>query len=218
LVVKATLLQLPKVDAWATAQGWRSADVDLVITAGQVSDFDPEMFDDYVRGAISDRVRAPRSWRTLTLASSAAPKDYSAFPVGRTEVPRLDWSLWNTVHASFEFQLDYGDHGTVHPDLTEPPGVAMVRASVSVRYTLNHHWIIQKGHATTGARGQPMARQYLAHARALVADPQFGGVANCWGDDRILQIAAGATTSGSRATWVANSMNRHLSLVADRLP
>jgi hypothetical protein len=218
LLVKATLRQLAGVTAWVAGQGWPTADIDLVITAGHVADFDPVLFEQLVENAMRGALTAPQMWRSITLASSAAPKDYSAFPVGSTDVPRLDWQLWQNVHPSVQYQLDYGDYGIAHPDLTEPPGVAMVRATVSLRYTVDDFWIIQKGRATTGAHGQPMPRQYLAHARSLVTDGRFGGLPGCWADQRISQIAAATMRPGSRTTWVENGANRHLSLVVDRLP
>jgi hypothetical protein len=167
---------------------------------------------------ITNSLQNSAQWRSITLASSAAPRDYTALPIGRSDIPRLDWQLWQAASRQVQFQLDYGDYGIAHPDLTEPPGIAMVRASVSVRYTIDDFWIVLKGQATTGPRGQPMDRQYRAHARTLVADRQFNRLANCWGDQRIQQIAAQTTGAGNRTTWVSIGANRHLSLVADRLP
>ena len=65
-----------------------------------------------------------------------------------------------------------------------------------------------------------MGQQYRHHARTLAADRHFGGVANCWADQRIQHIAGLASTAGAgnRSTWAAIGINRHISLVADRLP
>lgn len=219
IVIKCSLRQLAGAAAWATAQGWRTTDADLVVNAGHVADYDPDLFEGLVLHAIGQTLQNPTRWRTVTLASSAAPRDYTALPLGRSDIPRLDWQVWQAVSNSVQFQLDYGDFGTAHPDLTEPPGIAMVRASVSVRYTVDNHWIVLKGHATSGPRGQPMDRQYRAHARVLVGDPQFDQLAGgCWADQRIQQIATQTTRAGNRTTWVSIGVNRHLSFVADRLP
>jgi hypothetical protein len=217
LVVKASLRQLPRVSAWVIAQGWQTSNVDLVIMAGHAADYDPPQFADFLARAIATHIPNPHGWRTVTLASSAAPKDASALAYGRNDVPRLDWQAWQAAHTNVGFQLDYGDYGIAHPDLTEPPGVAMARATVSVRYTIDDFWIILKGRPTGGPKGQPMQQQYRRHAATLAADPQFGGLTNCWGDQRIQQIAAGGA-GWSRPVWVAISVNRHLSFVADRLP
>jgi hypothetical protein len=222
LVVQATIAQLSGAEAWVTAQGWQPKETDLVVNVGHIGAYgDMATFSAFVTQALATGIKSPPQWRTVTLASAAAPKDYSALALGKTVVKRLDWLLWNHVHGSLPFPLDYGDYGISHPDLTEAPGVAMTRASVSVRYTVDDDWIIIKGNATTGAHAKPMAQQYLAHAKALVKEPQFGGVANCWGDQRIQHIAAltaGSSGIGSRATWVSIGASRHISLVADRLP
>lgn len=220
IVVKANLRQLPTVTAWVAAQGWATNAVDLIVTAGHAADYDPATFEGFVSHAIQTNLQNGAAWRTVTLASSAAPQDHSALVTGRNVVPRLDWMLWNGVVSQFQFQLDYGDYGIAYPDLTEPPGIAMTRATVSVRYAVDNDWIIRKGRPTTGAQGQPMGDQYRAHARALIREPQFDGLVNCWADGRIQNIAATAPPqgAGNRPQWVAIGVNRHLSLVADRLP
>ncbi len=217
LVVKATLRQLPRVSAWVAAQGWHASNIDLMITGGHAADYDPSQFADFVAHAIRNHIPNPHGWRTVTLASSAAPKDTSALAYGRNDVHRLDWQAWQAVQTKVGFQLDYGDYGIAHSDLTQPPGAAMARATVSVRYTIDDFWIILKGRPTGGPQGQPMRHQYRRHATTLAADPQFGGLSNCWGDQRIQHIATGGA-GWSRPVWVAISVNRHLSLVADRLP
>jgi hypothetical protein len=220
LVVKATLRQLPTLGAWVAAQQWRPDSIDLVVTAGHAADYDPPTFEGFVTHAIQAHIAANNGWRSITLASSAAPRDTGALAYGRNVIPRLDWQLWNGVQDQMPFQLDYGDYGIAYPDLTEPPGIAMTRATVSVKYTIDDEWILRKGRSTTGAQGQPMTDQYRAHAKALVREPQFGGLPNCWADDRIKQIAATNPPqgAGNRPQWVGISVNRHLSLVANRLP
>jgi hypothetical protein len=157
-VVKCSLRHVGRVATWVTAQGWQTTDIDLVISAGHVGDYDPSSFESYVVHTITNSLQNSAQWRSITLASSAAPRDYTALPIGRSDIPRLDWQLWQAASRQVQFQLDYGDYGIAHPDLTEPPGIAMVRASVSVRYTIDDFWIVLKGQATTGPRGQPMDR------------------------------------------------------------
>lgn len=219
LVVKTSLPQLPKLQAWVTTHGWAPSSVDLIVSVGPLAEVYSPLFVDYVRTIMSGHVPNVGAWATITLASAAAPKDHSQLAPGRNDVPRSDWQLWSSVHSHVGYQLDYGDHAVSHPDLTEPPGVAMARATVSVRYTVDDKWIVLKGTATSGRTGRPMAAQYKAHAQTLHSDPEFGNLAtSCWADQRIAAIATTAVSSGNRATWVEIGVNRHLSLVADRLP
>lgn len=220
VVVHVPLAQLSNAEAWVTAQGWAPANVDLVVSVGGVSDYDPVTFSGYVAQSLSAVLNAGHLWHTVVLHAHSAPRDYSGLPVGRTLLPRIDWRVWQLVAAAVPFQLHYSDSGHLHPSLEEPPGVAMINATVSARYAIDDHWIIYKGVATSGPNGQPMGNQYRAHANALIAEPQFGGVAGCWGDDRIQYYAATLPPAGAggRAQWAAVLLNRHLSLVADRLP
>lgn len=219
LIVKAPLRLLPTIQTWVTGNGWNPRQVDLVITLGHVPEL-PEDFGGYVAQRISSSLPNPTGWRSVTLASSSAPKDYTALSPGRNVIPRLCWRIWQNVRQGIHgFQLDYGDHAVAHPDLTEPPGVAMVRASVSVRYAVDDEWIVLKGRSTTGPSGQAMAAQYTRHAQDLVREPQFNRVPGCWGDSRISAIATGQTAgSGSRQSWIEIAVNRHISLVAHQLP
>lgn len=218
LVVKVSVGQLQHVAAWVNGQGWNQGDVDLLIECGSLAEYDMATFSSYVAGEIASHIAVPLQWRSVTLASSAAPQHLGQFPIGQTNVPRLDWQLWNAIAPGLQFQLDYGDFGTLHPDLAQPPWFAAIRGSISVRYTTDNEWVILKGYPTSGRMGQPMGQQFRAHAQTLTGLPNFGGLANCWGDQRIQQIANGASGPGGKPTWVQLSMNRHLSLVADRLP
>lgn len=134
------------------------------------------------------------------------------------QMPRKEWHLWRAVAPAIGFQLDFADTGTLHPDLTDPPGIGMINASVSARYTIDDNWIVRRGRPQSGRTGLPMATQYRGHAVAFAADPHFGGLPNCWADAQITAISGGAPRSGNRTTWATIGLNRHLSLVADRLP
>ena len=220
VIVKAAVGELRSVDAWVAAQNWAPANVELIISAGHVAEYPAEAFARFVTQTIQADLVNPTAWRSVTLASSSAPKDYSALAQGRNVVPRLCWSLWQNVRRQYTAaQLDFGDYAVANPDLTEPPGVAMIRASVSVRYATDDSWIVLKGRPTTGASGQAMPSQYRRHAQALPGEALFDRVPGCWADARITAIAGGQTPgSGSRQTWVEIGVNRHLSLVAHQLP
>jgi hypothetical protein len=217
--VKAKLNQLHNVQAWVVAQGWSANEVDLVVTLGHIANFDPATLQPAVTATILGQVSNPLRWRSLTLSASAAPQDHGGLTVGRNNVPRLDWRVWAGVRPTLPYQIDYADYLTITPDLADPPGYVMARATVSARYTVDDHWIILKGRPTTGRHGQPMTPQYRAHARALASDPQFGGLVQCWADGRIQQIATNPQArAGARAQWASYAASRHLSFIADRLP
>ncbi len=217
LVVKTKLGQLPSAHGWVTAQGWASGDVDLVISLGEIADLDPSLLAPVVATELSKSIAGAGIWRSVALSATSAPKDMGQLAAGQNLIPRHEWEVWQRVVGHLSW-VDYSDYSTLNPELTDPPGYVMAKATISVRYTIDNDWLVLKGKATTGKSGQPMSAQYRAHAKTLVAHPSFGGLAGCWGDDRISQIAKGLLSPGNRSQWASYVASRHLSFIADRLP
>jgi len=217
LVLKVGLSDLAMANAYVTAQGWATNKIDLVVDLKEVQGYDPALLHPMVSTAMMKSVAAG-DWRSITLAASSAPKDHGGLPVGRSVVPRLCWDVWEATSKAVPYTLNFSDYATSTPNLIDPPGMAMTKATVSVRYSIDKEWIIRKGRPTGGKTGVVMPTQYRGHATALIAEPKFGGLSMCWGDDRILQISAGTATSGNRTTWASIGNSRHLSLVSARLP
>lgn len=217
IVVKTNLDQLSVLLNWMSKNQFSPIETDLVIDLDNIAGYPPSSFRKYVTDTILNSFPKEK-WKSVTLSSASAPKDHGALQYGRNDVPRLCWMLWHDVSSKINFSLDFGDYATVSPDMTEPPGYVMSRATVSVRYTVDDHWIILKGRATTGAQGQPMGVQYRGHAKTLVADKEFNKLPNCWADKRIQEIAQGKTGPGNRPNWVSFAINRHLCYIAHHLP
>lgn len=218
LVVRASLTTLGAATAWVASNGWLPNNIHLIIDAGHVAEYDPASYASYVISSLTYFSATMAPWRSVTLSSSSGVKDASGAAYGLNLFPRRDWALWNAVAPTQNFRLDFGDFGFAHRDLTEPPGAAMARATVSVRYTIDNDWIFIKGRQTGGPQGIGMHQQYQAHATMLVQHPSFGGIPGCWADGVIQAIAAGSVNAGSRQTWACKSMNRHLSKVSAQLP
>lgn len=216
-MVKTTLTSIAAVASNLAQLNVSTGLVDLVIVLPHLVSIDPQSFGAYVAYEIGSCSETLAQYRSVTLLGSAAPKDYSALAYGPNIIPRKDWQVWQIVHGQVANRIDYGDFMTAHPDLTEPPGVAMAKATVSARYTRDGDFLMVKGYSTTGPTGQPMGQQYRAHAGTIQATAGFAGV-NAWADAQIALAAAGAPKLGSRSKWSAFAANRHISLVVDRLP
>lgn len=218
LILKSTLGNLPATIGWVAQNGWMPGSIDLVIDMRHLGDLEPASFGGYVAQTINQNLGALSSFRSVTLASSAAPKDHGGLLRGVNWVPRNDWALWSAVHPAVGIRVDYGDYLTGHPDLKEPPGAAMASATVSARYTLDHSWLIIKGFSTGGAHGVPMQQQHQSHARSIVGTPGFSGLPGCWADAEYQAASVNITGRSGRQKWSEYAANRHISLVADRLP
>lgn len=218
-VLHVPLADLPYLAQWVgQVPNWAPNEIDIIIDAGGVSEHNPLQMADYVAHTITASIPAAHPWRSITLHSWSAPKDVGQLNPGRNEVARNDWQVWQRARLNVPFQLDYSDSAHVHPSLEEVPGHAMANATVSVRYTVDNNWIVHKGVSTNGPNGIVMGTQYRAHAQSLSADPLFGGVAGCWGDGQIQHYATTPGGTGGRGQWAALLLNRHISLVADRIP
>lgn len=219
LIYRAPLPHLQPALSWANANSIGQSTTDLIIDCGHVADIDPLLLIPAYNLAIQTAIPLLAGWRSITISASAAPMNATGMTLGVNLFPRRDWQLWLGLSSAFPF-LNFSDYGIAHRDFSEVEGYMMANATVSPRYTLDTDWLWLKGRSTRGPAGIGMADQYHAHAQNLVAYPNFNGIAGCWGDQRIAQIAAQATSarSGSRATWVGFSLNRHLALVANRLP
>jgi hypothetical protein len=217
VLVQARPSQLHDVLDWCSAQSWTPAEVDLVINLADIGGYDAAMLTSIVSRAIVQHIPNPSPWRSITLCASAAPRDDSGLLPGYNLVPRLEWRIWRESVTGIPQLLDYADFLTAHPDLADPPRYAVTKTIVSARYTIENDWIVLKGNPITGETAHQMTIQYRNHAKTLVANPDFGGLYECWADDKIRKIADGAPGGGSRSVWTAIVASRHLSFVIDRL-
>ncbi|UMM08450.1 beta family protein [Gluconobacter frateurii] len=197
-----------------------ASSVVLIIDLGDISKLFTATFQSFIESLISQVINA-ESWQSVVLLSGAAPKDHSLLAGGRNTVPRLDWILWQYL-VSKHSNLHFGDYLTLHPDLTSPPGFAITRATVSVRYTCDDEWLIYKGVQTSGPKGIKMTTQYIQHAGSLVGEPKFGSLSSSWADTGITHTASLPITSlsgaGGRERWVTYALNRHMAVVTAQLP
>lgn len=157
------------------------------------------------------------NWRTVTVAGTSIPTDFSGYAAGLHVLPRTEWALWNSLSsAGLPFRLDYGDYATV--SLAAPPSGIAWGYPINVKYTLPGAFLVCRGVKTTGRGGIDMPPQLIGHARSIVGYPTRTRISGCWGDDLIDNIAAGTESPGNLETWVRISVNRHINRVRSDLP
>lgn len=158
-----------------------------------------------------------KSWRTVTIAGTSIPDDFSGYAAGLHTIKRIEWSLWSKlVAAGLPYRLDYGDYATV--SLAAPPSGIAWGYPINVKYTLKNEFLICRGVKTTGKGGVDMAPQLTSHAKNIVSYPGRGRITGCWADDQIDDVASGKQSCGSLETWVRYGVNRHIERVRVDLP
>lgn len=162
-------------------------------------------------------LHAATAWRTVTIAGTSIPSDFSGYAAGLHLLPRTEWALWNSLSsASLPYRLDYGDYATVSL-AAPPPGIAW-GYPINVKYTLQSDFLVCRGVKTTGRGGVDMPPQLIGHANSITIYPSRTRITGCWADDLIDQIAAGTESPGNLETWVRISVNRHVERVRSDLP
>lgn len=156
------------------------------------------------------------SWRTVTMAGTSMPENFTGYLAGLHTIPRDEVNLWWALaSAALPYRIDFGDYAT--PPIAEPPPAIAWGYPINVRYTLAQEFLICRGVKTTGFGGVDMEPQLIQHAQSIVAYPQRAPIA-CWADNFIDQIAALQVGPGNLETWVQIGINRHIELVRSILP
>lgn len=156
-------------------------------------------------------------WRSVTIAGTSMPPNFGGIAAGLHRIPRAEYALWQQLSgAGLPFQLDYGDFASVSPGV--PPSNIAWGYPINVRYTLPNDFLICRGVRTDGPLGVDMDVQLVQHANSIVGYANRGPLGNCWADDTIDQIAAGAIGPQGLEHWVQLGVNRHVELMAAILP
>lgn len=171
------------------------------------------------------RLRDGPSWRSVTIAGSSIPDDFSGVAAGAHRIQRKELAVWRALRErALPYNLFFGDYATVSPN-ARAPGVRW-GYPINVKYTLKNEFHICRGIRTIGfppkkdgtpARDVPtkdMGSQLIGHAKTIVALRDRDALPDCWGDAQIDAIARGDIGPGGLAEWVQYSVNRHIELTS----
>lgn len=187
--------------------------VDLQIVDGTINSKDVV--------ALLMRLPELTKWRSFILCGGSFPKDLTHLEVFQTHaVDRADWILWQQISQAQELPRKpiFSDYTVQHPIFYGyVPGASV---SASVRYTDDGCWQVFRGQALgyinkkTGAKG-PGSKQYLGHAKTIVAQQFYKGPQYSFGDAEIQRIALDVNgKTGNPQNWLSIGINHHLTLVA----
>jgi hypothetical protein len=163
------------------------------------------------------KLHQPKQWRSVTMAGSSMPGNFSGYQAGTHLLPRAELTLWKKLSKlKLPYVLQFGDYTSVSPN-APPQGIAW-GFPINVRYTRTDDFLICRGVGTTGHGGIDMDQQLIEHAKKIVSYPKRGPLAHCWADTRIDNIAAGKESPGNLEAWVQIGVNRHIELTRQTLP
>jgi hypothetical protein len=175
------------------------------------------------QAVVSQLKRLPEltKWRSFILSGGSFPKDLTHLEVFQTHaIDRADWRLWQQILQAQELPRKpiFSDYTVQHPIFYGYiPGASV---SASVRYTDDDCWQVFRGQALgyinkkTGAKG-PGSKQYLGHAKTIVAQQFYKGPQYSFGDAEIQRIALDVNgKTGNPKNWLCIGINHHLTLVA----
>ncbi|WP_442679464.1 beta family protein [Sphingomonas sp. ASY06-1R] len=213
--LRVDLAEFTSANTWASSWLLPLPVTDLIAdfrsSIGLVASMGPAVAD------VFKKLHSGSSWRTVTIAGTSIPGDFSGYSAGLHLIKRTEWALWKAlVAAKLPYRLDYGDYMTV--SLAAPPSAIAWGYPINAKYTLPDDFLICRGIKTTGRGSIDMAPQLVGHAKSIVGYSHRHRIQNCWADDTIDKMAAGTESPGSLETWVRLSVNRHIERVRIDLP
>ena len=186
------------------------SEVDLIIDQRLVHD-GSLLFAEFM-----NRIPWMQSWRSLILLSGSFPKDLSEFAPGEHSIKRVEWHLWMKSWRSRQIERcpSFSDYTTQHPFYREPP--LMANFSASIRYAADGKWVLMRGEGVRN-KGSAGFDQWPANAQLLYERQEFCGADFSEGDRWIAERAADPSMTGTAESWLANSINHHMTFVANSL-
>ena len=201
--------------------GLHSSGVDLIIDLGDVGDLIPAGIIHKTRHFLGD-VPNKGQWRTLTVTGTAFPRGMGV--VGRNSsksVSRAEWLAWRDglyqQRASLERLPTYSDCAIQHPRGVEGFDARYMQASPTVRYALDHEWLLLKGETSkaTSAKEQfPNLATQLVYGHL---QGQYRGRDHCEGCKLVQNSANGLPRLGSPEIWRKIGTIHHIATVHDGL-
>lgn len=214
VALRVDLQEMTSAEDWADS--FAPANTDLIIDFADSVEFASGLGD--VLGDAFAKLHAGADWRSVVVAGSSIPDDFSGFPAGVHRIPRREFALWKALRArGLPYELFFGDYATISPN-ARPPGVRW-GFPINAKYTLADDFLVCRGIRTVGGKAKPgapkvptmdMGPQLIGHANSISRAADRGAIGSCWGDQQIDAIAAGSVSPGGLAQWVQYSVNRHI--------
>jgi hypothetical protein len=212
--LRVDLQEFSSAHSWVSSMPLPMQNVDLIVDLGsnvQLNSFAVNALDPYFASLFGGA-----QWRSVTVAGSSMPENFTGLAAGQYQIARIEWALWRRLsNLKLGYRLDYGDYATV-PTILPPEGIAW-GFPINVKYTTSDHFYVCRGVRTVGASSVDMDQQLIGHAQQIVAYPNRGPLP-CWADSTIDNIAAQNEGPGGLERWVEIGVSRHIERVRTDLP
>lgn len=123
-------------------------------------------------------------------------------------VPRLEWQAYKRIKTQI---LGFGDYGVNSPDYFDQD-IRLITLGGKARYTTPDSWMIVKGEKLS-----KNYKQFHRLAGMIRGSASGKGSGYSWGDRCIHACAEKQIGPGNLESWVAFTLNHHLTMVARQL-
>jgi hypothetical protein len=213
--LRISLAEMTSAATWIGSWPFSLAETDLLVDIGDSAD-SVLALGSAVNSAFAT-LASGAAWRSVTLAGTSIPENFTGLAAGLYTRPRNEAVLWNQIRtAGLPYTLGYGDYATVST-ATPAPGIAW-GYPITVKYTLANDFLVCRGVRTKGIGSKDLATQLRGHAKSIKGYPGCGPLGYCWADNTIDDIATGRREPSGLEFWVRISVNRHIELVRSVLP
>ncbi|MGN7942668.1 beta family protein [Metabacillus sp. 22489] len=184
--------------------------VDIILDYKQIL---PQQEQEHLKNVILTIVQFPylQNWRTLTLASTAYPKNLRQIPTNSSgSLPRTEWNVFQSLIGYGLVRLPaFGDYNISHPDFVNlDPRV--INMAAGIKYTANNEFLIFRG---IGIKNNGFS-QMVQLCQNVINHQLYYGNHFSSGDQYIHDCAHQNVTTGNAEKWVTVGVNHHLTLVS----
>lgn len=212
--LRIDLQEMTSLSTWVAGWPFQMQETDLLIDFGDQAGTIATLGD--ALNIAFRSLHGGSNWRSVTTVGTSMPANFTGMRQGAHTIKRHEKFIWEQLVAfGLPYALDYGDYATV-TTAAPPPGIAW-GYPISVRYTLTDSFLVCRGVRTKGFGARDQGDQLKDHAKVIVATPNRGALAHCWGDQEIDAIAIGKSPQGLEH-WVHISVNRHIEKIRSILP
>ncbi len=144
---------------------------------------------------------------SVTIGGGSFPMFLMGIRQGITDIPRVEWKVWEFLRASRSYHgLRYADYTVTNPAPLPYIDGKVVNPAIAIRYAANGFWRLFKGRGfKSGVSGE-----YRNLCKLLTKDPIYSGEDFSYGDNRYFLAASGGDKNGIPMTWRRDATSHHI--------